>query len=353
MAPYRPLGSKLPALIKTLAIAVVAGALFSLIHVPLPWILGPLTATIIAGRSWPPVYMPAEIRLVLQPILGVSFGSYFTPQLFGQLGQWPAVMLTLAAYVAAASVFGICYLRYVAGFDRLTAFFAAVPGGFGELTLIGTALGANTTLLGLVHSIRLVVVIGTMPFILALFVELGAGVSAPPSAPMEAHDLAILGACAIVGFFGGRLVRLPVAPLFGPLIASAIVHATGWTQSSPPGLVINVTQIALGAIIGSGFDIINRRHVGVAALHSVACAIGLVILAVLFAELGAYLSGFPVHYLLMALSPGGIAEMGLLAMSLGLDVALVTSCHVARLLLVFVIIPFTGKAPPAADPPGS
>ena len=51
-------------------------------------------------------------------------------------------------------------------------------------------------------------------------------------------------------------------------------------------------------------------------------------------------SDFGLPQLILAFAPGGMAEMGLLTLALGIDVALVTTCHVARLILVYMIVPF-------------
>ena len=42
--------------------------------------------------------------------------------------------------------------------------------------------------------------------------------------------------------------------------------------------------------------------------------------------------------------------MGLLTLALGIDVALVTTCHVSRLLLVYCIVPFAARRAKAYPP---
>ena len=43
--------------------------------------------------------------------------------------------------------------------------------------------------------------------------------------------------------------------------------------------------------------------------------------------------------LLLALSPGGVAEMSLIALSLDIDVAFVSTMHAARILFIVVLAP--------------
>jgi uncharacterized membrane protein AbrB (regulator of aidB expression) len=43
--------------------------------------------------------------------------------------------------------------------------------------------------------------------------------------------------------------------------------------------------------------------------------------------------------LLLALVPGGLVEMGLIALSLGIDTAMVSTLHVLRIGLIILVVP--------------
>jgi uncharacterized membrane protein AbrB (regulator of aidB expression) len=57
-------------------------------------------------------------------------------------------------------------------------------------------------------------------------------------------------------------------------------------------------------------------------------------LSVMFAWGVSHLTQYTLTELLLAYSPGGLAEMGLLALALQLEVALVSTHHILRILLV-------------------
>jgi uncharacterized membrane protein AbrB (regulator of aidB expression) len=59
------------------------------------------------------------------------------------------------------------FFRNLCGFDRATAVFAAMPGGLGEMTLLGSQYGGDTRRLVLVHSVRIVAVVFAVPFIVS------------------------------------------------------------------------------------------------------------------------------------------------------------------------------------------
>jgi hypothetical protein len=48
--------------------------------------------------------------------------------------------------------------------------------------------------------------------------------------------------------------------------------------------------------------------------------------------------------IILALSPGGLAEMSLVALALGIDVAFVSTMHVIRISLIIAIVPMAFSA---------
>jgi membrane AbrB-like protein len=337
------MGSTALATLKTLAIAAVGGVLFKFLGTPMPWMLGSLIICMVASQFIANVHVPTVFREILQPVLGVSLGSFFTPSLFSELSRWPAVLAILAAYLVVATLFGVFYFRRVAGYDLTTAFFSAIPGGLADLTLIGASMGANIVLLGLIHSIRVLMVVVSIPFILSLFAGPIVSTGARAVVPLELSGLVILTLCGIVGYVFGRVTRMPAGGVLAPLLVSAAVHLMGITHSSPPASMINVVQVVLGAYIGARFVDLQWSHFRSALIHGLIWGTGLILLSILAAFLCSQVTDFGLAQLLLGFAPGGVAEMGLLTIALGIDVALVTTCHVARVILVYMIVPIATR----------
>ena len=78
-----------------------------------------------------------------------------------------------------------------------------------------------------------------------------------------------------------------------------------------------------------------------AAQVSLAWLATLILLAVsaIFAFLLAPAVGVPLPGVLLAFSPGGLAEMSLIALALGIDVAYVSTHHVVRIFIVVTLAP--------------
>ncbi len=72
-----------------------------------------------------------------------------------------------------------------------------------------------------------------------------------------------------------------------------------------------------------------------------AFGMALIMMSVAFASLAllSVLTGFSFEVLILALSPGGFAEMALAALTLNVDPAFVTTHHGLRLLVIVFIVP--------------
>jgi uncharacterized membrane protein AbrB (regulator of aidB expression) len=65
-----------------------------------------------------------------------------------------------------------------------------------------------------------------------------------------------------------------------------------------------------------------------------------VVLAGIFAVIAAEITGMDVVAVMIAFAPGGLETMAAMSVILGIDPTFVASHHVARLLMLTVIVPF-------------
>lgn len=315
--------------------------MFNALALPLPWMLGALFTTMTASVAGAPVLAPTRLRPAIVAVIGVLLGSRFTPAVLDQAGQALVTLAILLVYLAAVAAVVVPYYRFVAGQDWTTAYFAGMPGGLSEMIELGEAKGADVPAIVLAHSLRIVLTIGLMAilFRVVLGYDVGAAASSVPSAALGIGDAILLAACAAIGAVLGTKLRLPAPAFLGPLILSAAVHLTGITHSAPPGLLINAAQVALGTILGCRFLGIAPRTVLRAGVFS----LGATALTLILAAGGAWAmwagAGVGIDQGLLALAPGGLTEMGLIALAIHADVAFVALHHVVRILVVIVLAP--------------
>src|SRR5690606_34092036 len=160
-----------------------------------------------------------------------------------------------------------------------------------------------------------------------------------PFADMPLHDLLILAACGIAGFYLGKWLRLPAHRFTGPLILSAAAHLLQFTQSKPPLELIILAQLVLGSGVGTRYLGVKLREVFDVLKVAVVAALLLLSTAVLFTYGAHFATGIGGQALLLSVAPGGLIEMTLIALALGIDVAFVTAHHLVRIVLALFVAP--------------
>ena len=326
---------------RTLAIGTAGGAVFAWLNLPLAWMLGAMVATTVASLGGARLHVPGPMRSIMVAIIGVLRGASFTPEVLEKAREWPLTIACLLLHLGLLVGILFFYFHRIVGLDAPTAYFSATPGGLSEMVITGAAMGADDRTIALVHAARVLLVVLVIPF----WYRFMTGVTTTPSSmgpsigAIGLTDVSVLAACAVAGVVAGRLLRLPAYRLSGPLLASAVVHATGLSASAPPWEVVAVAQVVVGSAIGARFSSVPvRRVLGVMAAAVVSTVVMLAA-TIVFALVLAPATGIDWRSIVLAYAPGGLAEMSLIALSLGIETAFVATHHVIRIGLIVVGAP--------------
>lgn len=119
------------------------------------------------------------------------------------------------------------------------------------MTLLGGTLGGDMRRLLLVHIVRIVVTVVSIPLI--LHVQLGQPVGrisifTADSEPVSLRDIAILALCAVLGLALSRLLRFPSGTMIFALILRAAAHVSGLVETALPPWVSAFMQVIVGSI---------------------------------------------------------------------------------------------------------
>ena len=132
----------------------------------------------------------------------------------------------------------------------------------------------------------------------------------------------------------GHVLRLPARLLIGPILVSAAVHVIGLSRFVPAIEIVTIAQLVLGTSIGCRFAGSSpRENLRILAL-SLGSTVILLAITLLVAFGTSHVSAYGVVPLLLAYSPGGLAEMSLVALALGIEVAFVAAHHIIRVVFV-------------------
>lgn len=322
-----------------IAIGVLGGWVFVRLNLPLPWMLGSMTACTLAALVRAPIAAPGIVRPPMTMTIGVMLGAGFTPQVLESVVNWVPTALGLAGFVLVSGAACVTYFRRVAGFDLPTAYFAGMPGGLVEMVLVGEDKGGDARTIALVHSARVLLVVLTLPFLVELMS--GASLGTRPQFGVSVLDTPWLDevwlvTTAIVGSFVGYILRLPARLLLGPMLVSAAVHMVGWTRFAPPIEIVNIAQLVLGTTIGCRFAGTAPKEIVRILVLSLGSTVILLAITFAFAAGVSQIAPYGPVPLLLAYSPGGLAEMSLVALSLGIEVAFVAAHHIFRVFFVML-----------------
>ncbi len=331
---------KLPRQVLALAISAMGTALFQQLGLPLPFLFGPLFACLAAALLGAPLIGTGQVAVGARTILGLAVGASITPAVMQQLPQMAASVIFVPVYVLLIGLIGIPFFQRVCGFDRATAYYAAMPGGLQDMVVFGQEAGADVRALALIHATRILIIVTIAPLLMVnLFhVTLSNPIGAPArDVPLD--QLLLMAAAAFLGWKGGERIGLSGAAIIGPLIVAAILSLSGILHQRPPAEALNAAQFFIGSAIGVSYVGVTLRELRKDVLAGIAFVVILAILAFIMMEIVVQ-AGFaqPIEGFL-SFTPGGQAEMTVLAIISGADLGFIVVHHLVRLMVVIAGAP--------------
>jgi membrane AbrB-like protein len=336
MWPDLPARQELLRAAETLAIAAAGGIAFSVAGVPAGLVSGSVLAVAGAALAGRPTRVPLWLARLCFLLIGMLLGAVVTPQTLAGITTWPLSVALLTVSTLCSMVAATCYLRFVHGWDPLSAVLGASPGAMAQVVALAAEFGADMRGVAIVQTMRVLVITIGLPAGLALFGLAAGGVIVVPG-PAAGSSLVELALIAIVSSLlamGMVRLRFPGGLLFGAMAGSAVLHGTGYVHAVLPWWVGSSAVVMLGAVVGSRFANATPRmlldYVG-AAFGSTAVAIAV---ASLFALIVTRLLPFRTADVVIAFAPGAQDTMMVLALALRLDPVYVGAHQLARWLVV-------------------
>lgn len=329
-----------PRFLLAIALGTIGGYFFYISNLPLPWMLGSMSLVTIAAIFGAPVSSWPRFRNSMVAVLGVLLGSQFNTELFSRLSDWYVGLAGVA--VSSACMVFLCTLYYkkIGNYDNASAYFSSIPGGLSEMMVLGESMGGDPRRISLSHGVRILTAVFLIAFYFRLFEGYEpSGLVGVKLTQLYWQDGIILVACGLLGWLGGTFLRIPAAQLVGPLALSGTAHVTGLVSSMPPAEFVAAAQIALGAAIGARFVGIGFGDIWRIIIISIGAALIMVFVAVVFAIILSLVSETPTTELFLALAPGGLAEMSIIALSFGTAAAFVSTHHIVRIIILVIIAP--------------
>ena len=198
----------------------------------------------------------------------------------------------------------------------------------------------------MVQSVRLLALTIMVPFaVLGMGIDVASNI-APQGELIALWQLPLLLLASLgLAWVFGRL-SWPVPLLLGAMVASALGHMFGITPGVLPAWMVLPAYLVLGALIGTRFSGVPLEQFLSGLWAGVAITVVAVVLAALASVPVAWALGMPLAHVLVAFAPGGLETMIAMGAVLGVVPGFVAACHVARLLVLSVLLPgMLGKGP--------
>jgi hypothetical protein len=325
--------------LETLVIGSAGGALFVFANLPGGLTSGAMIAVGIAAIAGRPLSVPPILTQAMLVLLGISLGSLVSVQLLQHLGAYPTTIGLLAVATFCSTFGSSYYLQHFHGWDRTSAFLAGSPGALGQIVILAAEKGADVPAIAVVQTMRVIILTAALPLLLVLT---GMTPAAPPTLALTtASPLALAGlvAASLAVALLLRLIKIPMSWMFGGIIASALLHATGWVEGGLPPSIRAIALLGIGTLIGSRFA---RMRVKTMLSH-VNAALGSFVVAVVISALFVAVVALTTHVrlgdVLVAYAPGAMDAMLALALTLHIDPIFVGAHHLSRFVFVSIAIP--------------
>jgi membrane AbrB-like protein len=327
----------------TVVVASLGGGLAEHVGIPLPWVLGSMLGTAVVTLTGAGAHQPMALRRAAQVVIGSAMGLTFTPAVLREvMSLWYGLLLGTVFSIGLSMLFARV-IQLLAGLDGPTAVYSSAAGASTEMALQGQRAGADGALVASVHAVRIILVVSLASFVAYFSGEVpGAYISANAPAPGLKLVLVLLFLAPLAGWLAAR-AGLPSAWLLGPVLLTGLIAANGWTQSRMYPLALIGAQIAIGWSLGQhmtrAFFMKSPRVLASAMVMTVS----MLALCVMVAWGVSHSGPMSLLTVFLAIAPGGLAEMTIIAKTYGIGAPIVTAFHLFRVICAVLTIGWVAR----------
>ncbi len=335
-----------------LVIAGLGGFAANALGIPAGWFAGAMIGVSIAAVAGIRVYMPPKLIEASTMMIGIMLGAGVTPDVIAGIAQWPLSLAILAVSVVVCQLCVQTFLIRFGGWDRPTAYFAALPGAMVYCLVAAAETSADLRKVAINQMVRIFFLIALLPTVVTVLESAGAPPDRALATPREILLLLGIGIPCSLLF---KKLRMPVGLMTGGLLASAVLHGSGTVHGTFPEPVLIAAFVILGASVGVRFAGTTVRYLAENAATTVGAFVVAIVVSGFFAWLVTLLVDVRIDQLFVAFAPGGVDAMIAIALAMHMDSAFVAAHQIFRLVGVILVAPWGARwtlGRKAKPPPG-
>jgi len=330
------------------AAAIVVGLAFAAAGVPSPALFGGLVAGLVRALGFRGrVDLPRPVMTAAQAVVGVTIGALVDLDTLRTVAvNWLPVLLVTLATLALSLGAGLL-LRLQRGISPVTGAFSMIAGGASGIIAMARELGADERMVAVLQYLRVLLIVVLMPVVATVVYGASADGNGPVAGAAGSDwpaGLLFTVACSVTGMVAGRLIRLPVAALLGPMVTAAVVDLTGLSADAEvPRPVESAAFLVIGLQVGLSFTRESLRTIGRALPVALAVIAGLIVASAGLGTVLAAATGVSPLDGYLATTPGGLYAVLATASGSGADVTFVLAVQVLRLFVMLLSAPFVAR----------
>jgi len=324
--------------------SIIFSLILDQIGMILPWLFGPILATIILRKFTSLTYRwPKWLGDIGLYILGAQIGVSFTKEIFVDIaGDFLSVIFLSVMILLSAIMISFVFKRIV-NCTTETALLASIPGALNQMIVMAEEnKNANILVVTLAQTSRLLFVIMIVPFISSMTSDNHERYQINKAKQvfevLTLDQIVMIVAMIAAGIYILKLIHFPVPDMLGPTFAILIWNLSTGLNFTVPMLLINFAQLLFGVRIGlQMYDLssqINKRlfiGIFIQNILLIICAIFLSIVINIFTD-------HNFNDVFLSAAPGGMAQIIVVALETGANVAMISSYHIFRIFLILLIV---------------
>ncbi|SFL35734.1 hypothetical protein SAMN03159341_105245 [Paenibacillus sp. 1_12] len=351
---------------ETIIVTFAGGLLFTWLHVPLSWMLGPLTAVLLwnvftrRNLAW-----PGSFRNLGLSLLGYSMGLSFTLESARQIStQLPSMLIATITTIVFSLIVAAVTARQT-NVSFASSAIGSIPGGLSQMVVLSEEIeGADLAVVAFMQTIRLLTVIFTVPFLAvhglanepvqgatglagqangSVATMFGPFIAAAQDIASRPLFITLLLLCVIASVWIAIRLRFPTPYFLGPILAASLFTIAGYEPPHLPSLFIILAQWSLGIYLGLGIKLSSLGNWRKLLPYSIVGSIAIVAFSLGLSVVFSLFMPISVMTAFLGTSPGGMTEMGVTATLVGANVSLVVSYQMFRILFILFVVPYLLK----------
>ncbi|WP_433942955.1 AbrB family transcriptional regulator [Paenibacillus sp. SN-8-1] len=349
MNPKKLTESNLIRFIYTLLIAMIGGYLFQKLHLPVPWLLGPMLFVFTFSRMLKPIrpHWPGYVRNTGMIIVGYVLGLSFTYSTFIQISKQLSTMILMTVLLIIFCIFIAWIMSRITGIPFQTLLLGSIPGGLTQMIILAEETkGIDITLVTFLQVSRLMMIITLVPMLIfsPVFgarhaqIPISTHTAVPSWNGLFPNILLYAAVCTLAALLGKK-IRFPTAFLLGPMLAAIVLHLSGVFGPALPPSLTSASQLMVGSYVGLLLKPENLVSKSRTVLMAVVSGIILITGAFFLSLLLTTLHPVSAATAFLSLSPGGMDQMSLIAQEIHADLTIVACYQLFRTLFIFIAVP--------------